>query len=254
MTVNAARASRDGSDRQDAPAKPVSTVGPDDPRPGRRRPPVNGGTQVHVPLPCRGEIDRAATAARPARLPGGTGGRWLMLAAEMAGLTSGSGPLSPDNTAMGRSCLPRIAMCTPATGAGSVRAARDFTVATLHRWSAAERGQDIAIVVSELLTNALRHALPGSGEAEPRRPVRLGLLQLRSCVLCAVADPSTAAPVPRPPGSLGETGRGLHIVCALSDGWGYTISGTGKVVWAMFTARLTELPAARYPNTWDQVG
>ena len=211
--------------------------------------------QVPVPaVPWQEEIARSAMAARPAQLPGGTRSRWLMRAAEMAGLTSGSGRLSPDTTAVGWARRPRIATCTPAAGAGSVRAARDFTVASLHRWSAAERGQDIAIVVSELLTNALRHALPGSGEAEPRRPVRLGLLQLRSCVLCAVADPSTAAPVPRPPGSLGETGRGLHIVCALSDGWGYTISGTGKVVWAMFTARLTELPAARYPNTWDQVG
>ena len=204
-------------------------------------------------VPCHGEIDRAAMAARLAQLPGGTGGRWLMLAAEMAGLTSGSGRLSPDTAAMGWACLPRIATCSPAAGAGSVRAARDFTVATLHRWSAAERCHDIAIVVSELVTNALRHALPGSGDARARRPVRLGLLQLRPCVLCAVADPSTMAPVPRPPGSLRETGRGLHIVCALSDGWGYTTSGTGKVVWAMFTARVTEPSAARYPNTWDQV-
>ena len=211
--------------------------------------------QVHVPaVPWQEEIDRTAMAARRAQLLGGTGSRWLIRAAEMAGLTSGSGRLSPDTTAVGWVRRPRIATCTATAGAGSVRAARDFTVATLHRWSAAERGQDIAIVVSELLTNALRHALPGSGEARPRRPVRLGLLQLKPCVLCAVADPSTAAPVPRPPGSLGETGRGLHIVCALSDGWGYTMSDTGKVVWAMFSARLTELPAARYPNTWDQVG
>jgi hypothetical protein len=123
-------------------------------------------------------------AAHLVRLPRGTGGRWLTLAAEMAGLTSGNGQLSPDTTAVGWTCLPRIATCTPAAGAGSVRAARDFTVATLHRWSAGERCQDIAVVVSELLTNALRHALPGSGEGRPRRPVRLGLLQLRPCVLC----------------------------------------------------------------------
>ena len=192
-------------------------------------------------------------AVRPAPWPGGSGRRWLMLAAEMAGLTSGSGRLPLDSTAVGWACLPRIATCTPAAGAGSVHAARDFTVATLYRWGAAERCQDIAVVVSELLTNALRHARPGTGDTRPRRPVRLGLLQLRPCVLCAVADPSTAAPVPRPPGALDETGRGLHIVCALSDGWGYTPSGTGKVVWAMFSARLTELSAARYPNTWDQV-
>jgi anti-sigma regulatory factor (Ser/Thr protein kinase) len=160
-----------------------------------------------------------------------------MLAAETAGLTSGSGRLSPDPTAVGWACLPRIATRTLAPGAGSVHAARDFTVATLNRWGAAERCQDIVIVVSELLTNALRHALPGSGDARPRRPVRLGLLQLGLYVLCAVADPSTAAPVPQSPGAFGETGRGLHIVYALSDGWGYTTSGTGKVVWAMFTAR-----------------
>jgi hypothetical protein len=210
--------------------------------------------QVDGPAgPWQEEIDRTAMAARPAQL-GGTGSRWLMRAAEMAGLTRGSGRLSSDTTIVGLARRPRIATCTPTVGAGSVRAARDFTVATLHQWSAAERGQDIAIVVSELVTNALRHALPGSGDARPRRPVRLGLLQLSPCVLCAVADPSTAAPVPRSPGSFGETGRGLHIVCALSDGWGYTTSGTGKVVWAMFNARLTELPAARYPNTWDQVG
>ena len=211
--------------------------------------------QVHVPaVPWQEEIDRTAMAARRAQLLGGTGSRWLIRAAEMAGLTSGSGRLSPDTTAVGWVRRPRTDPAPAVAVHVAIRAARDFTVATLHRWSAAERGQDIAIVVSELLTNALRHALPGSGEARPRRPVRLGLLQLKPCVLCAVADPSTAAPVPRPPGSLGETGRGLHIVCALSDGWGYTISGTGKVVWAMFTARLTELPAARYPITWDQVG
>ena len=40
------------------------------------------------------------------------------------------------------------------------RAARDFAVATVQRWGAAECADDVAIVVSELVTNALRHALP----------------------------------------------------------------------------------------------
>ncbi len=195
--------------------------------------------------PCRDEIDRTATAVHPSHAAGSAGCRWLMLAAEMAGVASGSWRPSPDTASTSWARLPRIATRTLGADAGSVRAARDFAIATLHRWGTAERSQDIAIVVSELLTNALRHALPGpgdtrrSGDTRPRRPIQLGLLQPGPCVLCAVADPSTAAPAPQARGSLAETGRGLHIVCALSDQWGYTPSDTGKVVWAMFYPRLT---------------
>jgi hypothetical protein len=61
-------------------------------------------------------------------------------------------------------------------------------------------------------------------------------------VLCAVADPSPAVPVPQAPEPEDETGRGLQMVCALSDRWGYTALGdAGKAVWAMFYVR----PAAR---------
>ena len=102
-----------------------------------------------------------------ARLAGGTDCRWLMLAAETAGLAHGNWRPSPDPGAAGRSDPPRIAMRTPGTDAGSVRAARDFTLATLRRWNAAERSEDIAIVVAELLTNALRHALPGLADSLP---------------------------------------------------------------------------------------
>jgi len=176
-------------------------------------------------------------AHRP-RLAGSTGCCWLTPAAEMAGLAIGSWRPSPDRAPAGWACSPRIATRAFGLDPGSVRAARDFTVSTLLRWGMAERSQDIAIVVSELLTNALRHALPGPGGSRPRQPIRLGLLQPESCVLCAVADPSKAAPAPRTPRSLAETGRGLHIVCALSDQWGCTTpSETGKVVWALFRPR-----------------
>jgi len=188
--------------------------------------------------PCRDETDWTAVAAHPSHLASSTGCRWLMLAAETAGAARGSRRASPDPASAGWPYLPRIATRTLGAGAGSVRAARDFTIATLHRWGTAERSQDIAIVVSELLTNALRHALPGSGDSRPWGPIRLGLLQPGPCVLCAVADPSTAAPALQTRGSLAETGRGLHIICALSDQWGFTPCDTGKVVWAMFYPRL----------------
>jgi hypothetical protein len=202
-----------------------------------------------------------ATAAQPPAAAGPAEGRWLLLAAEMAGLAVGTVPLPPQPVPAGLvpagpvpagpvraapapadwARPPRIATCTPGDQGTSVRAARDFAVATARRWGAAERSHDIAIVVSELLTNALRYARPGPGGpagSRSRRPIRLGLLQFASGLLCAVADPSTAAPVPRPAAAFGETGRGLHIVGALSDCWGYTASGTGKVVWAMFAAPL----------------
>ena len=174
-------------------------------------------------------------AAHRSDLAGRTGRSWLMLAAETAGLAGGSWQSSPVPSPAGWERLPRIATRTLGADAGSARAARDFTVATLRRWEAAERSPDIAIVVSELVTNALRHALPGFGHARAETTIRLGLLQPGPCVLCAVADPSNVAPALRARGPLAETGRGLQIICTLSDRWGHTAaSEAGKVVWALF--------------------
>lgn len=163
-------------------------------------------------------------------------GHWLAPALEMAALASANWPLAPGPALQGWTRHPRVATRTPATDVRSVSAARDFTIATLRRWEVGERCDDIAIVVSELLTNALRHALPDPGETRPWQPIRLGLLQPGHGVLCAVADPSEQAPVPKEPGCLAESGRGLHVIGALSDRWGFTMpSDRGKVVWAMFS-------------------
>jgi len=163
----------------------------------------------------------------------GVGWRWLMAAVEMAALASENWLLAADS---GVPPQARVATRTPGTDARSVGTSRDFTVSTLRRWGVAERREDIVVVVSELLTNALRHAPSHSADPQPRWPTRLGLLQCGPCVLCAVADPSEKAPVPSDPGCLAESGRGLHVIEALSDKWGYTAaSGMGKVVWAMFS-------------------
>ena len=126
-------------------------------------------------FPCHTEVDRAVMAARPSHPAGSAGCRWLMLAAEMADLAGGSWQPSPEPAAVGWACPPRIATRALGAQAGSVRAARDFTLATLRRWGTAHSSQDIAIVVSELLTNALQHALPGPA-ADPARPAATGTL------------------------------------------------------------------------------
>jgi len=178
---------------------------------------------------------------------GSIGSHWLILAAEMAGLVNDSRPSSPHPVRTAGEYPLRMATCTLSGQARSVRAARDFTVATLRQCRTAHSSQDVTVVVSELVTNALRHALPELGATGRRGQIRLGLLEYGPWLLCAVADPSRATPVPRLSGSLAETGRGLQMICALSDLWGYTEPGdAGKVVWAMFTARRTVRSRARF--------
>ena len=161
---------------------------------------------------------------------------WLRPAVKMAASLSGNWPLPAQPGALDWSRFPRVATRTPGADFRSVRAARDFAVTTLFRWEAAHRADDVAVVVSELMTNALRHALPDS--AAPRRSaIRLGLLDLGPCVLCAVADPSGRPPVPADDQDFAETGRGLHVIAALADLWGHTEpDDDGKVVWAVFWA------------------
>ena len=140
--------------------------------------------------------------------------------------------------------MPRVATRTPAPASRSIAAARTFTLRTMYRWGAVDRAEDVAAVVSELLTNALRHALPQASQATGRLaawPIRLGLLDPGPCIVCAVADPSSELPLPRQPDWQDETGRGLVVVASLSDKWGYcgAPADQGKVVWAAFatTAR-----------------
>jgi Histidine kinase-like ATPase domain len=165
--------------------------------------------------------------------PGGTSWPWLTCAAEMAALTC-PGLLWPSlRRGLTQPRFPRVATRTAADPA-SVASVRGFARSTLHRWGQGARGDDVTVVLSELLSNALRHARPAPGGW----PVRVGLLEIwpSSAVLCAVADPSPAAPVLRQPDHLAESGRGLHVVEELSERWGYTTGRQGKVVWAAFSS------------------
>ncbi len=178
--------------------------------------------------------------AHPAGLPDSVacvpGWQWLTPAVEMAAAVSGNWTLAGGRRSAGWGTSPRLATRTPGADAGSIGTARDFTYAILRRWGITERREDIVVVVSELLSNAQRHALPHPGAVCPRWSIRLGLLQSGSSVLCAVSDPSIRVPALREPGVFEETGRGLHVVASLCDQWGYTAPGArGKVVWATFS-------------------
>jgi anti-sigma regulatory factor (Ser/Thr protein kinase) len=173
--------------------------------------------------------------AQDAQLAGSAASQWLAPVVEMAALVSDE--FAPDLECAGLrwACCPGIGTRTPDRQACRVRRARDFTASTLRQWGVAGRCDDIAIVVSELVTNALQHAGPASSHARTGWPIQLSLLRPEHRVMCAVADASKAVPVPKEPDFLDETGRGLHVIAALSDHWGYTTSGDmGKVIWALF--------------------
>ncbi|MEV7804609.1 ATP-binding protein [Microbispora sp. NPDC088329] len=125
-------------------------------------------------------------------------------------------------------------MCPLAPQADSVKTARDVTRTTLRRWGLSELGDDAALVVSELVTNAVRYALcPASGAGG--HPITLTLLRLAPHVLLAVSDPSDEAPLPVQPDFVSEHGRGLYIVETYSQAWGWdALDEGGKAVWALF--------------------
>jgi len=145
----------------------------------------------------------------------------------------------------------------------AVGEARRFTRRTLDQWDVGDRFDDICLVVSELVTNALRHGLPiphqrPSGETRRSAPsgpadagrspqppaVRLHLLRWTERLVCAVRDPSDETPAPRDSDDFSaESGRGLFLVDSFADGWGWhPLAGTlsGKVVWALFRLRPTD--------------
>jgi hypothetical protein len=78
------------------------------------------------------------------------------------------------------------------------------------------------LIVSELATNAIRHA---------RTPFLVRLLG-RATVRVEVADGRRDPPVPRRPIGGEADGRGLVIVEAEADRWGFDQFAGGKVVWA----------------------
>ncbi|GAA3117953.1 ATP-binding protein [Planomonospora alba] len=129
---------------------------------------------------------------------------------------------------------PDATACPLPRQADSVKTARDVTRSTLRDWGLSEFSDDAALVVSELVTNAVRYALCPSGTAEAA-PITLMLLRLSPQVLLAVADPSDTPPAPKKPDFTSENGRGLYIVETYSRRWGWDhLDRGGKAVWAIF--------------------
>jgi anti-sigma regulatory factor (Ser/Thr protein kinase) len=116
----------------------------------------------------------------------------------------------------------------------SVKAGRDFTRVTLRRWDMPDLTDLAELVVSELVTNAMRHGVPSARRLVGEQCVRLRLLAQAPFVMCMVTDPGRGIPVLRDSDLAAECGRGLTVVEACSERWGWhLLDEGGKVVWAL---------------------
>ena len=101
--------------------------------------------------------------------------------------------------------------------------ARSVVRQTLEGWCDEERLEDVALCVSELITNAVVHA---GSEPQLLVHVRPGVIHVE------ISDESDVLPILRGAGPEDTSGRGVSILKMLSDRWGaLRRSGGGKTVW-----------------------
>ncbi|MFI6121916.1 SpoIIE family protein phosphatase [Streptomyces sp. NPDC051064] len=104
----------------------------------------------------------------------------------------------------------------------SVAEARRNACRQLAAWGLDEAAMVTELVVSELVTNAIRY-----GAA----PIQLRLIR-NSNLICEVSDTSSTAPHLRRARTFDEGGRGLLLVAQLTQDWGTRHTYTGKTIWA----------------------
>lgn len=134
---------------------------------------------------------------------------------------------------------PTAVSCPLSRGPQSARTARRLTRNTLRGWGLSCLAEDAETIVGEFVANAVTHAAEngagrGAGRMDSADELGLRLLRRTGEVICAVLDPSDTAPVLKSPDGIEEAGRGLQMVEALSDVWGWSpVAGRGKAVWAI---------------------
>ncbi|MFC5638411.1 SpoIIE family protein phosphatase [Streptomyces bullii] len=100
---------------------------------------------------------------------------------------------------------------------------RKQVVEQLVGWALPEATFTAELVVSELVTNAIRYGAP---------PIRLRLIHDAATLICEVSDTSPTAPHLRRAKTWDEGGRGLLLVAQLTQRWGSRHTAEGKTIWA----------------------
>ncbi|MFF4350116.1 SpoIIE family protein phosphatase [Streptomyces sp. NPDC001530] len=111
-----------------------------------------------------------------------------------------------------------------------VAEARKASTQQLSAWGLDELAFTTELVVSELVTNAIRYACG---------PIRLRLIT-EQALICEVFDGGATAPHLRHPKTTDEGGRGLFLISQFTQRWGTRYTPEGKIIWA--EQSLTEPP------------
>ena len=105
-----------------------------------------------------------------------------------------------------------------------VRVAREFVTRRCTEWGCADASDEAAVIVSELVTNAIIHAQTSCRVCVRRSP---GVVRIE------VTDSSELSPDPRLADDEDEHGRGLLLVSVMAVAWGVAPAPEGgKLVWA----------------------
>ncbi|MEU2912908.1 SpoIIE family protein phosphatase [Streptomyces massasporeus] len=104
----------------------------------------------------------------------------------------------------------------------AVSGMRDAVSQRLDAWGLSEFGFAMELILSELITNAIRY---GAG------PIHVRLIRDRA-LICEVADGSSTSPHLRYAATTDEGGRGLFLVSQMAERWGTRYTPQGKVIWA----------------------
>ncbi|MEV0534138.1 SpoIIE family protein phosphatase [Kitasatospora sp. NPDC050463] len=104
----------------------------------------------------------------------------------------------------------------------AVAGVREKATAHLRAWKLEELAFTTELVLSELVTNAIRYA---------GGPVQVRLIRAER-LTCEVSDPSATQPRMRRARLTDEGGRGLYLVAQLTGRWGSRYTRNGKTIWA----------------------
>ena len=128
----------------------------------------------------------------------------------------------------------QLRMTLPAVS-HSVRLSRYATRAVLTAWQLSHVDEAATLLVSELVTNAVRHA-------RGTDVIMVDLYAGRTWLRIEVQDTDRHWPQPRIPDGFDESGFGFILVGALTSNWGVRETEAGKAVWAELDTRLESGP------------